>query len=53
MIATRTLWRYSKNTHPDAPRKSNSVIETFHKGDRCDWASGGVYEILGWAILDT
>ena len=48
MIATRTIWRYSKNTRrwPD----SDSMLETVYPGERCDWAKGSVYEHLGWAV---
>lgn len=40
MIATRTLWRYRRD----------KTLETVEAGERCDWAEGGVYEHLGWAV---
>lgn len=40
MIALRTLWRYLPG----------GVKETTLPGARCDWAKGGAYETLGWAV---
>ena len=48
MTATRIIWRYTENTLQWPA--SNSVIETIQPGQRCDWAKGGVYEHLGWAV---
>ena len=63
VIALRTLWRYTKDSYPYQTRcpgcdvckgekhfLNDSELETVLPGERCDWARGGVYEQLGWAV---
>jgi hypothetical protein len=40
MIAIHTLWRYL----------ADGTIEITKPGQRCDWAAGGAYEQVGWAV---
>lgn len=46
-VATRKIQRYTANTL-DWPHRSNSRLETTHRGGRCDWVQpDSVYVHLG------